>query len=964
MTDFANLVIAVDSRQTAGAAGSLDTLTAAGGRAQRSAEQLAVASKGAGRGVNEAGLEYVRASSAAGQLRLAQLGAVGSAEKLALANVRVGNSAGQQRAGFQQLGFQINDFTTQVSSGTSVMQALAQQLGQTTQALQLMGGGPGSALGRVAGFLGGPWGLALSIGAIALVPLIGKLFDGKDAADDFTKSLLGATDQAGRLADSIKTVQGLRKIDLDTHVNNLRIDLNSKTEEQSQLELLVARRPYARDPNAKGIFGGGAPIGGARQRLREVLQEILALRDLIRVGEEGIRAAESAATTATTATTANTAAIRSSGAAHAARTPAISAGQRAIDQATKSTADYIARLEQEIAKMGKTETQLRAMDVARAREGAATEAQRQRIDELNAAREREIGRGKIGATVLADLAERRKALEGAFERASKNREEGLRREKEAADEYRNTIESLIGALDQIGGRKLGNVAAIVGGLATGDFRGARGQVGGLLNAVSQSDSGKSALAGIATKLDDIFGGTGTFTKTVKGALEGAGIGIAAGNLVLGGKGSKAGAGIGGAFGEAVFKKLAPELFKKLGAFAGPLGAIAGGILGGVVGGLLKKTKSGSATLGFTNGELGVTGTGGNSASRQSQASGFGDNISGALGSIAERLGGKLDGPISVSIGIRDKNIRVDPTGAGNTKKSKGAVDFGQDQAAAIKFAIADAIKDGAITGLSAGVAALLKGGTDIEKQLSKALKFQSVFDELKQRTDPFGFAMQQLSREAEGLKKIFAEAGASAQDYAQLEQVLAFKREAAAKDQANASKALKDFLLDLNAGPGSPLSLRQQRSEAEAALAPFSAAIASAQAARAQADSLRASGGSADAISAAEQAARVASGKIDQSGFQSAANRLLGISRASDASGAGFFADFDRIRALTSTGIGLIDSAATADLTPQIAQNTADTAALLVDNNELQKAILAQLQAMNDNGAMPGNWLDQSRGFA
>ena len=94
MTDFANLVIAVDSRQTAGAAGSLDTLTAAGGRAQRSAEQLAVASKGAGRGVNEAGLEYVRASSAAGQLRLAQLGAVGSAEKLALANVRVGNSAG------------------------------------------------------------------------------------------------------------------------------------------------------------------------------------------------------------------------------------------------------------------------------------------------------------------------------------------------------------------------------------------------------------------------------------------------------------------------------------------------------------------------------------------------------------------------------------------------------------------------------------------------------------------------------------------------------------------------------------------------------------------------------------------------------------------------------------------------------------------------------------------------------
>lgn len=258
-------------------------------------------------------------------------------------------------------------------------------------------------------------------------------------------------------------------------------------------------------------------------------------------------------------------------------------------------------------------------------------------------------------------------------------------------------------------------------------------------------------------------------------------------------------------------------------------------------------------------------------------------------------------------------------------------------------------------------ALLTKAGGDIEKQLAKAVKFQSVFDDLKQRTDPVGFAMQQLGREAEALKKIFAEAGAGAAEYAQLEQLLALKRADAAKDAGGAAKALKDFLLDLNAGPGSPLSLRQQKIEAEAAFAPYSAAIASAQAARAQADAIKASGGSADAIGAAEQAARLAAGKIDQEGFQSAAQRLLGITRAGDASGAGFFAEFDRIRALTQTGIGLIDRPV--DLTPQIAQNTADTANLLVDATTLLKSIDARLSVLNDNGVLTGDWFAANRSF-
>lgn len=897
MTDFARLAIEVDTRQTNEAARDLETLTAAGGRAQRSAEQLAVA------------------------------------------NVKVGNSAVQQRAGFQQLGFQLSDFTTQVSSGTSVAQAFAQQIGQLAQALQLMGGGPESALGHVAAFLRGPWGVALQIAAIAISPFIGKLFEAGDAADDAADKFQNAADKAKALAGVTNALR----------LNNEKIKLNTLAEEQFRLENRTRNTPFANDPNA-AIFSSGRNLGGARRRIDEIKQEKLEASNLIKLAEEQTTALEKI----TAATTRRTAAVGRSSGAHRTQATAIGAAQKAENAALRTTDDFIARLEDEIARMGKSAAQLRALEIARAKEGAATEAQRQRIDELNAAREREIARMKISGIVLKDLAERRKSLEdtfdGAAEQASKNREEAFRREKQAADDYRNTIEGLVSVLDQVGGRGLGNIGAILGGFATGDFRGATGPVGGLLNALNQSDSGKALIGSFTDKLEDIFGGSGPFKKTLQGVLEGAGTGAAVGSILFGNsKSAQLGGAVGGAVGKALGDEIGKSLGKVGGQLGGPIGSIIGSVIGSSLGSLLKKTKTGSVKLGFTaNGDLGVTGTGGNSGSRREAASGLAGSVGSALDVIAERLGGSASGPLSVSLGVRNKNFKVDPTGQGRTKGA-GVLDFGKDEAAAIKGAIAEALKDGVIQGISAGAQKLLASG-DVEKQLAKALKFQSVFDELKQRTDPFGFAMQQLSREAEGLKKIFAEAGASAQDYAQLEQLLALKREDAAKDQVNASKALKDFLLDLNAGPGSPLSLRQQRVEAEAALAPYSAAIASAQSARAQADSLRASGASADAISAAEQAARIASGKIDQDGFQSAANRLLGISRASDASGAGYFADFDRIRALTSTGIGLIDSSAAADLTPQIAQNTADTAALMVDNNELLKTISGQLQALNDNG--------------
>lgn len=94
---------------------------------------------------------------------------------------RVTSGTRAQRMGFQQLGYQLGDFSTQISSGTSITQAFAQQIGQTSQALQLMGGGAG-ALGRVATFLSTGWGIAFTVALPLLATFASKLFETEKAA--------------------------------------------------------------------------------------------------------------------------------------------------------------------------------------------------------------------------------------------------------------------------------------------------------------------------------------------------------------------------------------------------------------------------------------------------------------------------------------------------------------------------------------------------------------------------------------------------------------------------------------------------------------------------------------------------------------------------------------------------------------------------------------------------------------
>lgn len=383
-----------------------------------------------------------------------------------------------------------------------------------------------------------------------------------------------------------------------------------------------------------------------------------------------------------------------------------------------------------------------------------------------------------------------------------------------------------------------------------------------------------------------------------------------------------------------------------------------GALGGFIGGALKGTKRASVTVGNLGGALGITGSQGNSAARRDTANAGAGSLIDAIFQIADQLGGGVDASRgSVSFGMRKDSFRVDPTGRGITKVGNGAIDFGSDQEAAIRFAIQDLIKDGVITGISQASQNLLQRGGDLDQQIEKALLIEQIPKLLRQRLDPLGAALDDLYDKFKRVNDALIEGSASAEQIAQARQLWELEKADAIASIGAASQTLKDFLASLNAGSNSPLSLREQREEAERQLQPFIAQISAAEAARAEAERLRGSGASAADIAAAEERARTAAGAINQDGFTQASQLLLSISRQSNASSGAFFSDFDRIRALTGQAIGFVDQASARGADTRdpfgsaIAKNTQDAAYILADQTAILNRIL---EAINDNGVRGG----------
>lgn len=691
MTDLANLVIKLDSSQVREGVAELDKLVPAGQRVE----------------------------AAAGRMVAAQ--------------DRVTASAGAQRAGMQQLSFQIGDVAQQFALGTNPMIIFAQQGGQVVQALNMMKGG---ATGLI-GFLAGPWGAVIMGAATVAGMFAAKLWESKDAADGAAAGYKNAAAEARNLIGAQNAMA----------LNQKRMNLNKLTEEQFRLESATRNRPYARDPNAN-FWEDGYRLGGAKRRLTAIAQEKMELQNLIKIAEQENAAIEKKARATETAT----------GATRSART-ATAAYSQAMRQAERD-----------------------AEALAKSLDALATSTFDGMVDTMREAKK----------TWASNDADQLRGVQEEIAKAQRERTQGAIDEAEARARINDQLRETVDMLDQLGGagKSLGDIGAFLYGARTGNFSGVRGTAGFLaqslltVSAVDKDGKAIRVLSGLGQDfnkaLDRVFGANGSFLKI----LQNAGMGAAIGGFVFGqgNKGANAGSAIGGAFGEAAFKSLAPKLFSKLGSFAGPIGTIAGSLIGGLIGGLFSKAKTGSASVSGGT----ITG-GGNNADARSNASGIAGQIGSSLSSIADALGGSV-GNYGFTIGMRKDEFRVSGSSGANvtSKNPRGLLYRGKDAAEAARIALLNAIQDGAIKGISQGAQRLISKGKDIDAQVKKALKFQGVFDELKAVSDPLGAALGKITKEFDELRSIFAEAGASAAEYAQLEQLLAIKRKEAADEARSA----------------------------------------------------------------------------------------------------------------------------------------------------------------------------------
>lgn len=411
--------------------------------------------------------------------------------------------------------------------------------------------------------------------------------------------------------------------------------------------------------------------------------------------------------------------------------------------------------------------------------------------------------------------------------------------------------------------------------------------------------------------------------------------------------------------------------KLLGSTLGPFGGAIGGLLGGTIGGLFKKSKWGTAVLsGGADPSIA-----GNKATVRSSAGGAAGSVQDTLAMIANQLGGDL-GSYNVSIGQYKDKWRVSTSGyTGKLKLGKnGVVDFGKEgQEEAIRYAIRDALADGAIRGISDAAQRILRSGQDIEVALEKAVSIESIPKLLKARLDPLGAALDEIDGKFEKLAATLREGGGSAEQIAQARQLWQLERADAIAEIGQASAVLRDYLKTLRVGPDSPLSLRTQAADAEAAMAPYLAQIRAAEDAKAQYDQLTASkaagGAVRDAdIKAAKEAAAAAAAAIDQSGFRDSAALFLDVSRQLGGSTRAFFDQFDRIQGLTNSAIALVENAVPlrADekdpFAALTAKSTEATAAILGDHTALLNGILNGIYSL---GGTPGGsgFIGSDRGF-
>ncbi|EPR09868.1 hypothetical protein M527_07000 [Sphingobium indicum IP26] len=629
-------------------------------------------------------------------------------------------SIGAKKAGIQQLSAQFSDLGVQITSaaGSSnvlkgVLNAFAMQGPQIVAAISMM---RGSATGFMA-FLAGPWGAAI-MAAVSVLGILGAQF--LSSGDDAEK--------------------GAKKVDIYTAALNRMMNAMGRATAADigfNKVRLAQLQGWRDNPDADPM----ASRGGTRA---DMLSRALRRRDL----DEQISNLQ----------------------ATIAGTEKAVAAQKRLDDLQKQDA---ASLKDAAAARRAHNKELR--EAEKAARDAAREYEKLVKWISDARAEAQGGVGKLANDMIERQREWGKDWEtwnDADLRARKEKAALQEAEREGARQILDIYLQQLDAISQMGGM-FRTIAGLLHGIATGDFSRVTGPIGALLSmpvGVTVDRDGRMVAKTIGDELKDVFGKDSEFFKGLSSVLADAGTGnLAAGMFGLNKSATaELGSSIGGAIGGKVGEKF---LTKGLGDFAGPLGSIAGGLIGGVVGGLFKKVKWGAVDLSAD----GVSASRGNSGTAEKAAVSVGENFMSSLNQIAEAFGGDIGDFGRITIGQRHGDWRVN-TGGTSLKKKKGATDFDDDVEGAIAFALQTAIERGAITGIRASTQKLLQATGDLQTKLSKALSFEGVFSDLRARLDPTAYALEQLTKKFDGLREIFAEAGATTEEYAQLEQLLALQR--------------------------------------------------------------------------------------------------------------------------------------------------------------------------------------------
>jgi hypothetical protein len=175
-------------------------------------------------------------------------------------------SAGEQRAGMQQLGFQINDVTTQLASGTSAALIFAQQSGQFIGAISMMTGKTTGLIGALGGMPG-----IIGVSVLSLAAMAYQHYKTGEAADAQAKKEDSLTERVRRQSEelrrNIQTQEQRNRLMLDDANREARNGYLAQPKLRNQIDGLKADI----DANRAGTSVGGIsgrPLVALRQELK------------------------------------------------------------------------------------------------------------------------------------------------------------------------------------------------------------------------------------------------------------------------------------------------------------------------------------------------------------------------------------------------------------------------------------------------------------------------------------------------------------------------------------------------------------------------------------------------------------------------------------------------------------------------------------------------------------------------